>query len=82
LDALVASGDDGQLAGVFVNTGREPLTLRTADWDGSLCACRDLYKVDAATGSQVVKEQFSGTIHLDGYGVAVVSNAVIEPQID
>jgi hypothetical protein len=82
LDALVASGDDGQLTGVFANTGREPLVLRAADWDGGLAACRDLYKVDTGTGNKVVKEPFSGTIRLDGYGVAVVSNAVIEPEID
>ena len=82
LDGLVASGDDGRLAGVFVNTGREPFTLRTADWDDSLRGCRDLYKVDAGTGNKVVKEPFSGTIRLDGHGVAVVSNAVNEPEID
>ncbi len=82
LDALVASGDDGQLTGVFVNTGREPVVLRATDWDADLAACRDLYKVDTGTGNKVVKEAFSGSIRLDGYGVAVVSNAVIEPEID
>jgi hypothetical protein len=82
VDALVASGDDGRLTGVFVNTGREPLVVRTAEWDDGLSGCRQLYKVDIGTGNKVVKEPFSGTLRLDGYGVAVVSNDVIVPEID
>jgi hypothetical protein len=82
VDVLVVSGADGHLGGVFVNTGREPCTLRAADWDDSLRPCRELFRVDASTGNAVVKEPFAGTIHLDGYGVAVVSNGVISPDID
>jgi hypothetical protein len=82
VDVRVVSGADGHLGGVFVNTGREPCTLRAADWDDSLRTCRELFRVDASTGNAVAKEPFAGTIHLDGYGVAVVSNGVIAPDID
>jgi hypothetical protein len=82
VDVLVAAGGDGQLSGVFVNTGRDPCTLRAGAWDERLLNSRETFRIDTGTGYAVVREPFADTIRLDGYGVAVVSNAAIEPEID
>jgi hypothetical protein len=40
--------------------------------------CRELARLDESTGDRVVREPFRGTITLNGYGVAVVSNVTTE----
>jgi hypothetical protein len=39
-------------------------------------------RLDTGTGGRVVREAFRGTINLDGYGIAVLSNAAWETEID
>jgi len=82
VDAVVAWCDSGRLSGVFVNTGSEPCLLTVADWDEGLLACTEVLRVDTSTGNGVIREPFTGTVRLNGYGVAVVSNAAIEPEVD
>jgi hypothetical protein len=74
IDAVVAWNDAGRRSGVFVNTGRARRLLTVSDWDDSLHPCGELLRLDASTGERVVREPFTGTIELNGYGVAVVSN--------
>ena len=37
--------------------------------------------LDAGTGNRMVREPFDGTVSLDGYGVAVVTNATRTPKV-
>jgi hypothetical protein len=75
LDAVVSWDDAGRLSGVFVNTGVRPHSLAVADWDPGVSECRDVLRLDASTGERIVREPFDGTVHLNGYGIAVVSTA-------
>jgi hypothetical protein len=78
LDALVAWSDEGRLSGVIVNTGARPHTLTAADWDRDLAGCREVLRLDTSTGGRILREPFDRKIHLDGYGLAVVTNAPSE----
>jgi hypothetical protein len=82
LDAVMVWGNDGRRSGVFVNTGPQPRALITADWDGGPKDCRQVLRLDTGTGGRVVREPFDGTVTLDGYGIAVLSNAAQETEID
>jgi hypothetical protein len=75
IDAVVAWNDAGRLSGVFVNTGARAHALAASDWDLELAQCREVLRLDTGTGERIVREAFDGTVHLDGYGIAVVSNA-------
>lgn len=74
IDAVAAIDSDGRLSGIFVNTSPTPCEIVAADWDGELSACSELFRVDTGTGKRTVHERFDGTIRLDGYGVAAVTN--------
>ncbi|MCE9533146.1 MAG: hypothetical protein K8T89_18765 [Planctomycetes bacterium] len=75
LDAVVVWGENGRRSGVFVNTASGPQVLAVRDWDDDLSVCNTLLRIDTSTGTHVVREPFNGTVHLDGYGIAVVTNA-------
>jgi hypothetical protein len=74
IDAVAAGDNNGRMSGVFVNTSPVPCEIVAADWDSELNACSDLFRVDTGTGNRVVRERFDGTIRLNGYGVAAVTN--------
>ena len=78
LEAIVAWSDDGRLSGVLVNTGARPRTLAASDWDPVLEGCREVLRLDAGTGGRIVREPFGGKIRLNGYGLAVITNAPSE----
>jgi hypothetical protein len=80
VDAVVAWGDDGRRSGVFVQTASGPRTLAVSDWDDALLGCGTVLRLDGSTGGRVVEEPFDGTVRLDGYGVAVVTNAPVNPE--
>lgn len=80
IDAVVAWGDDGRRSGVFVHTASEERTLTVSDWDEGLRDCTELLQIDSRTGGRVVREPFEGTIRLNGYAVAVVTNAAASPE--
>ena len=82
VDAVIACGDDGRQSGVFVHTAGGPRTLAVSDWDDGLLGCETILRIDAGTGGRVVQEAFEGTVHLDGYGVAVVTNRPMNPEQD
>lgn len=82
IDAVVAWADGGRLSAVFVNTGAAPHALAASDWDGRLQGCRQLLRLDGGTGNRVVREAFDGTVRLDGYGIAVVTNRAADMDLD
>jgi hypothetical protein len=75
VDVIVAFGDGGRWSGVFVNTSDKPLKVRTGDWDAGLVKCGEVLRLDAGTGCRVVRAAHEGIVCLDGYGIAVVTNA-------
>jgi hypothetical protein len=75
VDAIVAWGDGGRRSGVFVNTSDKPRKIRTSDWDAGLARCAEMLRLDAGTGCRIVREAHEGIVSLDGYGIAVVTNA-------
>ena len=82
VEAVVVWGDDGRRSGVFVNTGPQPRALITSDWVSAPNDCRQLLRLDAGTGGRLVREPYDGTVILEGYGIAVVSNAAQDTEID
>jgi hypothetical protein len=82
VDAVVAWNGDGRRSGVFVHTAGGPRVLTVAEWDDGLSACREALRIDGNTGNRVVRETFNGTVRLDGYGVAVVTNAATDTEVD
>jgi hypothetical protein len=82
VEAIVACGDDGRRSGVFVNTASRPRVLAVPDWDDGLSSCRVVLRVDEGTGNRVAREPFDGAVRLDGYGVAVVTNAATAAEED
>lgn len=75
VDAVVAWDDSGRRSGVFVNTTARPRAIAISDWDDSLRACGTVLQVDGGTGNHVAAGRFDGRVNLDGYGIAVVTNA-------
>jgi hypothetical protein len=76
VDCVVSSDSDGRLSGVFVNTASHRTTVRPDDWDERLQAATKVMWLDARTGDAVRAARFEGTVTLDGYGLAVVTNAI------
>lgn len=74
-DTVVSWNDSGRLSGVFVNTSAAPQVLKVSDWDEGLGACGTVLRLDAGTGDRVGRAPFDGIVRLEGYGVAVVTNA-------
>jgi hypothetical protein len=77
IDAIVAWNEDGRRSMVFVNTTPKRRHLDTAEWDNTLGACGKVLKVDVGTRDHVAVQPFDGTVRLEGYGVAVVTNAAV-----
>jgi hypothetical protein len=75
IDAIVAWDEAGRRSGVFVNTMARPCTLTGADLDAGLVQCTQLLWIDRTTRGRVARKPFDGTVGLDGYGVAVATNA-------
>lgn len=82
VDAVVAWDGSGRRSGVFVNTSAQPRVLPLSDWDDELPASGEVLRIDTSTGDRVVREALGGTVRLDGYGVAVVTNAAAETVVD
>lgn len=74
LDCVVSCGDSRRISGVFVNMEPGRKVLRAADWDGELQGCSTVLRLDAGTGSRIRQTPFDGTVTLEGYGLAVVTN--------
>ena len=81
VDVVVAWDDSGRRSGVFVNTSSRLRVLPISSWDDGLSACRHVLRLDTSTGDRVIREPFDGTVRLDGYGVAVLTSRVTDPQL-
>ena len=81
VDSVIAWDSEGRKSGVFVNPSSRQRTLTLSDWDDALSACDTVVRVDVGTGNRMIREAFDGTVRIDGYGVAVVSNAAIDYEI-
>lgn len=75
VDAVVAWDEVGRRSAVFVNTSAMPSKIRACDWDAGLAECGEMLRLDASTGNRIVREAHEGIVGLDGYGIAVVTNA-------
>jgi hypothetical protein len=75
VDAIVSWDDAGRGSGVFVNTVARPVELTPCDWDAGLSGCETVLQVDSGTGERIGRRPFDGRIRVEGYGVAVVTNA-------
>jgi hypothetical protein len=76
VDAIVAwDAGGGRRSGVFVNTTARPLELTPSAWDSGLSASETVLRVDTRTGNRIARRPFDGRIRIEGYGVAVVTNA-------
>lgn len=81
IDAIIAASGNRRSC-VFVNTSAEPVSLAVSDWDAESSEYEEILKIDATTGERVQRASFDGSVHLHGYGLAVVSNAAAETIID
>jgi hypothetical protein len=81
VDAIVAWNDEGRRSGVFVNTAPKRRDLTVSDWDAALEGCVRVLRVDAGTGNRIAGGQFDGTVRLDGYGIAVVTNSATATEM-
>ena len=81
VDAIVAWNAEGRRSGVFVNTTAKPQVLAVSGWDEGLRDCVEVLRVDANTGNRVARDPFDGSVRLNGYGIAVATNAA-ETEVD
>jgi hypothetical protein len=82
VDTVLVWGEGDRRSGVFVNTGPQPRALIPSDWVAGPRDCREVLRLDTGTGGKVVREPFNGTVTLEGYGIAVLSNATQDTVID
>ena len=75
IDAIVAWNDAGRRSGLFVNATARSCKLAGADLDAGLSQCTQLLWMDRTTQGRVARKPFDGAVCLDGYGIAVVTNA-------
>ncbi len=78
VDAVLSWAEDGRRSAVFVHTGDGPRVVTVSDWDDGLLGWGAVFRIDSATGDQIVRDRFDGTVRFDGYGVAVVTNTMTE----
>jgi len=76
LDAVAARGEDGRRSALLVHLKDEMATYAVSELTGDAGSYRTQVKIDAGTGNQLMKMSCDGTVSFNGYGVAVVTNAV------
>ena len=82
IDTIVASREDGRLSAVFVNTSRQTVKLNAVEWDGALRSCDEVLRLDMRTGARIERADFDGTVQIDGFGMAIVTNCASSTIID
>jgi hypothetical protein len=76
VDAVVARGDDGQRSALVVHQSDTVATFPAAILGTGVDECRTLLKIDRGTENRIKAADCAGEIRFDGYGVAVLTNAV------
>jgi len=82
VDAVIAWHESGRRSGVFVNTAARRQVLTICEWDDMLMSYDQILRIDTSTGDRVARQPFDGTICLEGYGIAVVTNAAANTVVD
>jgi hypothetical protein len=81
VDAVASWGEDGRRSAVFVHAAAGARELVVSDWGVHPADCREVVRVDEGTGDRAVRQAFDGAVRLDGYGVAVVTNAAAPAEV-
>jgi hypothetical protein len=77
VDGVVARGEDGRRSGLFVHLDDRSATYDVGQLAGDrLSDCATLLKLDAGTDHHVRMKPATGTVDFDGYGIAVLTNAL------
>src|SRR2546425_2694385 len=76
LDIVVGRGDDGRRSALLVHLKDEMATYAVPELTGDAGDYRTVLKIDAGTGNQVIEMTYDSTVSFNGYGVAVLTNAV------
>lgn len=82
IDTIVAWSDDDRSGGVVVNTSSERKVMTIREWDPVFGRCSDVFKIDGTTAGKVARQGFDGTLQIEGYGVAIVTNRPDEVVFD
>jgi hypothetical protein len=81
IDAIITRNDAGRLSAVLVNTLPRTQSLNVSRWCG-LGGCRDVLRLDSGTGGRIVRERCRGSVRIEGYGLAVVTDDCAETVVD
>lgn len=82
IDAIVASGSGGRRSAIFVNTSRKTVRLRPAEWDARIEGADSMLTLDSASDGKVRVTPYKGECTLQGYGMAVITDAAADTVID
>lgn len=81
VETILAWDDTDRRSRLFIHTAPGSRLLRIQQWDEDLRAYKSVLRLDASTNGCVVREPFTGSIRLDGYGIAVATSAA-DAEID
>jgi hypothetical protein len=73
-DVVISRGHDGRNSAVIVHLKEETQTFDLSKCKALLDDCRTLLKLDEGTNHQIAQSDWDGSIHFQGFGVAVVTN--------
>ena len=76
IDAVIARGEDGRQSALFVHLTDKTVTYTVSAFDSRLADGHLLLKIDEGTGNRIAESTCNGSITFQGYGVAVVTNAL------
>jgi len=76
VNVVVARGEDARQSALLVHLKDQAATYAVSDLAGGLADCGMLLKIDGGTGNRVIEMSCDGTVRFEGYGVAMVTNAV------
>jgi hypothetical protein len=82
IDAIIARNDAGRLSAVLVNTLPRTQSLDVSRWAGGPGGCSDALRLDSGTGGRIVRERCRGSVRIEGYGLAVVTDDSAETVLD
>jgi hypothetical protein len=82
IDAIITRNDAGRLSAVLVNTLPRTRSLDVSRWCGGLGGCSDVLRLDSGTGGKIVRERCRGSVRIEGYGLAVVTDDCAQTIVD
>jgi hypothetical protein len=73
IESVISRNALGRRSAVLINTQPQTRTIPLASLGAGIEHCVDVLRIDGGTNGAVVREAASGVVHLQGYGLAVVS---------